>query len=254
MEQEQLKFTTIYHKARIELDISLEDYCVADCIYHLSNNPDSKIQGWCWASKKYISGFICLGERTIFRCINELVKKGLLEKDDNTKHLRTTKKWYNNVVIPKAKKEYDNLSEGMPERHSKLRQVGIVDYDKLADNINTNNNSDINTTNVVEDKPQTFGNPEINHVVDFFKSKLGGSLDGRVQENRNFANLILKRFKKDYPNGVPQTLVEKLIEVALQDKFHSKNATSFKYLYYNAQKILQSAKTTLNDPKYIKIK
>jgi len=96
----------------------------------------------------------------------------------------------------------------------------------------------------IEAKP--YGNQEINDLISFLKEKLGGSPDGSQQENRRFTYLLLNKFKKDYPDKDPVDLIKFLIEAGLKDSFHSKNATNFKYLYYNAQKIIQSIKGRFN--------
>ena len=112
--------------------------------------------------------------------------------------------------------------------------------------------SKVNTTNVVV-KQESYGNEDINKVFSFLKERLGGTPDGSQQENRRFAKLLLDRLKKDYPDKDSAAQLCSLIEFGLQDKFHSKNITSFKYLYYNAQKIIQSVKGEINNPKVIKI-
>ena len=128
--QNVLPYTTILHQVREYLGITMEDYCVADSIYHLSANPDNKIKGWCFASKKYISDFIRLNERYVFRSIKKLIEKNLVEKDEATKHIRTTKLWYDLVVMPKAKIEYDKMSESMTKCHR--------DYDKMSEPLRQN--------------------------------------------------------------------------------------------------------------------
>lgn len=111
-----------------------------------------------------------------------------------------------------------------------------------------------NTTKVVEEVKTSYGNPNINILVDFLKEKLGGSPDGTIKDNRRFCKLLLDKFKRDYPEANNVEQVKFLIEGSLKDSFHSKNATSFKYLYYNSQKIIQSLKGQINNPKVIKIK
>ncbi|KKK87568.1 hypothetical protein LCGC14_2751940, partial [marine sediment metagenome] len=51
----KITYSLNLHKIRKDLDLSLMEYCVADCIYHLSNNPSSQIKGWCYASKETIA-------------------------------------------------------------------------------------------------------------------------------------------------------------------------------------------------------
>ena len=95
-------------------------------------------------------------------------------------------------------------------------------------------------------KPTSYGNEDINKVISFLKEKLGGSPDGTIKQNRQFANLLLKRIKKEYPDKDAPDVICSLIEIAMKDQFHAKNATSFKYLYYNFQKIVQSFKGNKN--------
>ena len=40
---DKITYTTILHSARENLGITTNEYCVADIIYHLSNNPKSNI-------------------------------------------------------------------------------------------------------------------------------------------------------------------------------------------------------------------
>ena len=102
-------------------------------------------------------------------------------------------------------------------------------------------------------KTTTFGNPDINKVLEYLKTQIGGTPDGSVKENRQYANLLINRFKKDYPYKPPADLVCSLIDFGLRDSFHQKNITSFKYLFYNAQKIIASAKSNITNSKLIKI-
>jgi phage replication O-like protein O len=99
-----------------------------------------------------------------------------------------------------------------------------------------------------------YGNPQINECISFLKESLGGSPDGSQKENRRFCKLLLDKFKKDYPEEDNVYQIKFLIEVAKRDSFHAKNATSFKYLYYNAQKIVQSARYQSKKPTVAKIK
>lgn len=98
-----ITYTTILHQAREELGITTNEYCIADIIYHLSNNPKSKIQGWCYASRQTIGSFIGITKSSVLSIIEKLEKKRIIEKDGETKYLRTTEKWFNTVVIVRIK-------------------------------------------------------------------------------------------------------------------------------------------------------
>lgn len=96
-----ISFTTILHNKRKELGLSLIEYCIADTIFNLSNNPKSPVQGWCYASKETLSEILDTTRQTIFTNINKLIEKGLVEKHTETKYLRTTEKWFNSVIEEK---------------------------------------------------------------------------------------------------------------------------------------------------------
>jgi DNA-binding MarR family transcriptional regulator len=99
-------YTTILHQRREALGLSLAEYCVADYIYHLSNAPRSReLGGWCFASKQHIGDCLSIGKKTVDRAVSRLVDIGLLEKDENTKFLRTGEKWYSQVVTYKNSKK-----------------------------------------------------------------------------------------------------------------------------------------------------
>jgi len=105
--------------------------------------------------------------------------------------------------------------------------------------INKNDKNLKNNTNVLD---KSFGREDINKITKHLKEALKGSLDGTITENRKYAKLLIDRLKKDYPdfNTVKQIIF--LIDKGLEDNFHAKNLTSFKYLYYNCQKIINSIK------------
>lgn len=83
-------YTTIIHPIRQALCLSLNEYCVLDTIYHLSNNR--KYNGWCVASKGYIAKTLSLGESTVFGILKTLEEKGLIERNERG-DVRTLDAW-----------------------------------------------------------------------------------------------------------------------------------------------------------------
>lgn len=51
--KEQLLYRTIIHSDRIKHNISNNDYCIVNALYHLSNNPKSKFKGWLHYGKMF---------------------------------------------------------------------------------------------------------------------------------------------------------------------------------------------------------
>lgn len=102
-----------------------------------------------------------------------------------------------------------------------------------------NDNVNIISTNV---DSASHGKPDINECVSFFQEQLDCPLDGSEKENRRYCSLLLNKLRKGYPDRDPVELVKLLIAAGLQDSFHGKNVTSFKYIYYHIGQIIQAAK------------
>jgi len=81
---------------------------------------------------------------------------------------------------------------------------------------------------------------DISNFLEYFKQQLGASLDNTVKSNRLYAKLLLDKLKKDFPDLDPEQQAKLLVDLALADNWHSKNATTAQYIYYNKQKIIQS--------------
>ena len=130
-EKEIITYTLLLHGAKKELGITANEYIVADTIYHLSNNPSSPIQGWCYASKETLAKYVDAQKRNVHKMINRLIEKGLVEKNDDTKHLKTTPKWYSSVVLVR-------MSRDVPDRDETSLSQGRnvpIDRDETSHNI-----------------------------------------------------------------------------------------------------------------------
>ncbi len=117
----------------------------------------------------------------------------------------------------------------------------------MTENYDTISNKDISKKDIVikntlsKDKGETreYGNPNINKIINYLKEKFNLSeLDGSVKQNRNYANLLLKKIGGEkYLDGLLA-----LIDFASHDKWWCDKITSTKDLYYNVVKIYQKAK------------
>ena len=105
----KLGFTTIMHNPRLEFELSNNEYCVADLIYHLANNPNGAVLGWCYASRESIGKFFGLSRQTIINIIENLTEKGLVVVHQETRYLKTTSKWYESFVLYKMKQPFNKV-------------------------------------------------------------------------------------------------------------------------------------------------
>lgn len=217
-----VNFTTINHEARIKLGLSWHEYGLADLIYNLANNPKSSSPGWCYASKISLGQTLGFTERGVQKLVVKLIDAGLVERNEETKFLRTTNKWYKTAIVKD------------PEQSSPTTNNVRTKYEQRSPD-GTNNvhptyikNKDINN---IDKSITTFGNPDINEVLSLIKSKFSlPALDGSEKVNRQYAFHLIRKLKN-------VSSISTLIDMAVSDPWYSKNITSAKDLYYNAVKI-----------------
>jgi hypothetical protein len=190
--KEQLNYTLILHQIRKQLGLSLMEYCIADSIYHLSNNPNNKIQGWCYAPKENIADFLGTTRQTIFDNLNKLIKKGLIERDEDTKYLRTTLKWYEKVILVRMNREYKETLHIVKKLDDETSRNLTPNSKETLPNIYTNSNTnnkkekEFNFKDILE---EMFKDPKrhIRIIAQYWKFK------GIMPENRDQYQTLLKR-------------------------------------------------------------
>lgn len=91
-------YTTIKHHPRVKYDISNNDYCIANAIYHLSNNPDSIFKGWYHGKIETLGKMFNLSRASAYNSINKLIEKKLVDKNEESGFLRTTNLWWKEFV------------------------------------------------------------------------------------------------------------------------------------------------------------
>ena len=92
--KDQVNYTYIQHEKRKDMWISINEYCVCDKIYHLSNKP------WyerCTKTRENMAEDLWFSKQWLVKMINKMCLLWFLEKNQkwNTK---TTEKWYYKVV------------------------------------------------------------------------------------------------------------------------------------------------------------
>jgi hypothetical protein len=200
MKQERTpKYTTIIHSVRIDLNLSCNEYCVADIIFSLSNNPDSKIHGWCWATKKTIGEFLGIGESGIKQIIKRLITKGMVEKDEETRYLKTTSLWYNSVVLERLKMKNIRQGTKYPEGVQSTLRGHKVPSQRAQSTLqhraqSTYNNNKINKHNNNNILNTKVFNSNLNDLIDKFKS-------------------VNPSFKKLFSNKTQRSALERLLNI-----------------------------------------
>jgi CRP-like cAMP-binding protein len=102
LQGEEARYTLILHHARKQLEITINEYCLADTAHKLSGNR-STVPGWCYASKEHLATVLGVSRRSIHNMINSLKKKGIVEVQAGTGYLRTTDLWRDTVEVLRDK-------------------------------------------------------------------------------------------------------------------------------------------------------
>lgn len=93
---EDLEFeieTRVYHSIRKKFNLSINDYCVIDAVYHYSIKTDSYFPNWCYKGIPFFVKALGLSRATVYKIIKDLIEKELLIRDNENSFLRTTSKW-----------------------------------------------------------------------------------------------------------------------------------------------------------------
>lgn len=102
LRSKEARYTLVLHAARRQLGLNIDQYVLADSIHKLSG-MHSPVPGWCIASKGSLATTLDIPERTLYRLLKSLRAKNLIEIHPETRHLRTTKKWYQTVEVTKSR-------------------------------------------------------------------------------------------------------------------------------------------------------
>lgn len=191
---EKLIYITLICSVRDELEITNSEYILADTIYHLSNNPNNKIPGWCYASRQTLAKTVGITERAIRKMIANLESKNLIEKDETTKHLRTTEKWYQKAVLERNNSEnrQDGTKFRPPEQSS--AETGTK-FRPDAEQSSANNNSNNKSNNHIIDRLTQFEQFWIAYPRKVAKQK-AKEIFKRIDLNENTFNQIMAKLEE----------------------------------------------------------
>lgn len=198
-------------------------------------------EGTCTASNETIARIAVVSEKAVMAALNRLEKRGYILRfyDDPE-----TKRHRNNIVTKVSFNAFlDDISKGSAT-------IPDPTNEGSTDPTNEGQSKNILSKNILsKDNTETapsYGNNDINNLIQALKESNGGFIDGSQQINRRYCYLLLNKFgyKQDKEKAVATILF--LIKKAKEDGFHGSNATSFKYIYYNAIKIGNNQKNDKN--------
>lgn len=184
-----------------------------------------------WISVSQLVQMTRLYKSHISRTVKELIERGIVTKNGNK--ISFNKIYTQWKELPKlvTNKIVTKNGNGVTKIGHKVTKIGghKRNYTKetyTKENILSKDNT----------KTKVFGNPDINSIISHLKEKMGiPMLDGSQQSNRNFANLLLKKF-----GGLDKCL--ELINIASENKFWANKITSVQQLYYKGVSIISETR------------
>lgn len=163
--EDQIIYNTIYHRARKRLGLDVLEFCIADTIYHLAANPSSPTPGWCHQSKATLAKNLGMCERAIYNSLKKLIRLGLVERGTMSQLLRTTSKWYDEVMIDKQSLEDDRRTAKSADRLQEMQSSSAKSADRGYAKSADKNNSYKNNIKNLKDNNGFFQKQKFNTPV-----------------------------------------------------------------------------------------
>ena len=179
--------------------------------------------------RKVISAFCKVSESKVQRIMKRLETEQLIEQQTTPhKRLVTIVNWDSHQQSEQQSEQQLNNNRTTTEQqlntNKKVKKVDKVD--KVKKDTKVSSKTD-------------YGNPDINNIISYLTERVGFKLDGTIKQNRYDAHNLLRKVKSQKVEE-PVELIRAVIDLGMQDKFHSQNLTNVGYLYRNFGKIGKS--------------
>jgi hypothetical protein len=132
-------FTTIQHQPRLDLGLSVSEYCVLD-LYYQTQNSVHGVDGWAQNTYRQVGEFLGLTTSGLHKMIGRLVDRGLMEVNPiNSMQKRTTEAWYSRAYENVRSANKDNTGVRSANNGRSLSEHHMV---KVIENTNGRKESD----------------------------------------------------------------------------------------------------------------
>lgn len=138
--------TTISEQARKLLDISRDEYALCQYLHYRQGYPNEKMQGWCVDRKDEIAEFVGVSRPGLYKMIDRLEVKGLIDAMPTTGFIRASKtfidtendcKLYLHEKSDSVNKVYSECKQSLQEGVNKVTDnIGIVRNKNEREGIN----------------------------------------------------------------------------------------------------------------------
>lgn len=202
----------------------------------------------CYKSNESLGDRYGLKNRRISEIINKLEKKGYIKRhkfDGRNRQIIAIKD------LPSARQTSKKMLGRLAEKcHADTQKNATIEYiEENKKNISITENQDFANakTNSVSDNEQ-YGNELVNYFIETLKTKMRmPSLDDTIKNNRQFAFLLINKFKKQLESYNREATNENIKQgfnsiLDRSDEFHKNKMTKISYIYYNFNSIINSIK------------
>ena len=121
--------TYINENARREFDISRADYALCSYLHYRAADPRMKKPGWCCDPKDDIADFVGISRPGLYKMVDRMILKGLIEADAPTSFLRAT---VNFIDSHDAKPCKQSLQRGVNKVDTICKQSLHDDVNKVS--------------------------------------------------------------------------------------------------------------------------
>lgn len=126
-------FTNISEQARLDLDITRDEYALCSYVHYRSADARQKVRGMCCDTKEDIAAFVGVSRRGLYKFIDRMEVKGLLSVDPSTGYISTTAKW---VIVENSENKVHKVKKVECEQSSqKVRTKFTESVNKVPRNI-----------------------------------------------------------------------------------------------------------------------
>lgn len=239
------------HRSMLDWEWYQDDRCVRLLLHlHLKANYSpgrwkgrDVEAGQMVTSSVALAGQLDWSRSAVIRTLEKLKECGEVDTtSDNKWTLITLRKWDKFQGVhekPDSKRASNRTATGQQTRE----QPDTIEEEQAGKHHKQKKNSSELPLEGVTSEANEFGNPLVNELIAYLKSKNGGGIDGSVAKNRQACWTLIQRAKSRSPETDPVFNVKMLIDRAKLLPFYGPKVTSFMYLRDKLEEIKNHIQT-----------
>ena len=226
-----LSFTHIYESARKDFDLSRDEYALCNYIQTWAGYPGD-VPGWCNRTQNEMALFIGITSRGLRKMLLRLESFDLIQRNPKNGMCRSTKKWFDRVVLAKEEEEQSSATRGTKFRNER-NKVPIL-LKEIKEDKKREDKDMSGTPDAVPDK----------HITDALKEQLDALIEEHKTATPERREEIVKLGKKTKQRYELELKIDQTI-------LHLNKKTGFRYKLptVEARKIIEKrlAKNTIEE-------